>query len=69
MFFRVIVYIIGFLLAMLGNFYMLVYMNLFSFGYNIIEYLEYVFTRYECYYTVIGFILIMVAIMMKGDKK
>lgn len=65
---KIIFFIIGFFLMVFGNFYIIIYINLFSFGYNIIEYLEFIFSRYECYCTIIGFIFIILAVYMKGDK-
>lgn len=68
MLYRIISFIIGFLLLTLGNFYIIIYINLFSFGYNIIDYLEYIIKRYECIYALLGIILIILAVYMKGDK-
>lgn len=65
MFFRMILFIIGFFFMLYGNFYIFVYINLFSFGYTIIEYLEYIFTRYECYFSIIGIILIILSVYMR----
>ncbi len=68
MLFKILFFIIGFILLTLGNFYIIIYINLFSFGYTIVEYLEYLLTRYECYYVVIGLLLIIISLNMKGDK-
>lgn len=65
---RIILFILGFFLMVWGNFYIIVYINLFSFGYTIVEYLEYIFTSYECYYAVIGFILVLLAIYKRGER-
>ena len=66
MLFRIILFILGFFLMILGNFYIIIYINLFSFGYNIFEYFEYIFTSYECYYLLVGIILIIISIYKKG---
>lgn len=68
MFLRIILFFLGAIFMLIGNFYIAIYINLFSLGYTIIEYLEYIFTRYECYFTVVGIILIIVSVYLKGDK-
>lgn len=68
MFLKIIFFILGFFLMVLGNFYIISYINLFSFGYTIGEYIAYILTRYECYYSVLGIILIILSIYMRGEK-
>ena len=65
---RIILFVLGFFFMVWGSFYIIVYINLFSFGYTIFEYLEYIFTSYECYYAVLGFFLILIAIYKRGEK-
>lgn len=65
MFFKIILFLVGTFFMLYGNFYIVVYMNLFSFGYTKFEYLEYIFTRYECYCSVIGVILIILAVYIR----
>ena len=62
MFLRIILFFLGAIFMLIGNFYIVVYINLFSFGYTITEYLEYIFTRYECYFTFLGIVLIILGI-------
>lgn len=47
---------------------MILYINLFGFGYNLKEYLGYIIKLPEFYYLIIGFILLNISIMSKGDK-
>ncbi len=68
MFLRIILFFLGAIFMLIGNFYIVVYINLFSFGYTITEYLEYIFTRYECYFTFLGIVLIILSVYLKGDK-
>lgn len=65
---RIILFLLGFFLMIWGNFYIIIYINLFSFGYTIGEYLEYLFTSYECYYAVVGFILVIISIYKRREK-
>lgn len=68
MFLRICLFIVGFCFMIIGNFYLIVYINLFSLGYTIGEYFCFVLTRYECYYAVIGLVLILLSIYKKGDQ-
>ena len=52
---RIILYIISFILMIIGMTFMLLYINLFSFGYTMYEYLEFIFTNIECLVFFIGF--------------
>lgn len=52
----------------IGFSYIFIYSNLLSFGYSIKEYLEYLITRYECWYFVVGLIIIIVIIFGKGKN-
>ena len=44
----------------IGLMYYILYFNLFTFGYNIKEYIEYIITRYECYIFLIGLIIFII---------
>jgi len=50
-----------------GLTFIIVYINLFSFGYNIYEYLEFIFTSFECLCFFIG-LLILILINRKRRK-
>ncbi len=65
---RIILFLIGFVFMIIGFSYFIVYINLLSFGYNIIEYLNYCFTRYECWLLIIGLFIISIIILRKGGK-
>lgn len=67
MFLRLFLFIVGFFFMVIGNFYLIIYINLFSLGYTIVEYFHFILTRYECYCTLIGFIFILLSIYKKGD--
>ena len=65
---RVLFFLVGFGLMTIGCTYIITYLNLLSFGYTYLEYLEYITTRLECYYTIIGFLMITIAIFYKGEQ-
>ena len=53
----------------LGFVYIILYLNLINTGYNFFEYVNFITGRIECYYTIIGFIIMNMAMYIKGDKK
>lgn len=53
---------------LLGLSTLILYINLFSFGYNFKEYIEYIIKLPELYYFIIGFFLVNLSIFSKGDK-
>ncbi len=66
---RLFFFLIGFGLTIIGSVYIISYLNLMSIGYNFTEYVNFIIKRFECYYTVIGLILIMLTIFIPGGKK
>jgi len=60
---RLFLYIISFTSMILGLTYILLYINLFSFGYTMLEYLEFIFTNFECYFFYIGFFMYLYLLM------
>lgn len=69
MFIKLFLFLTGFGLMIIGFSTIILYINLFSFGYNFKEYVSYIVKLPELYYLIIGFIMINFAIIKKGDKK
>lgn len=65
---RIFFFLIGFGLMVIGWTYIILYMNLMSVGYNWIDYVNYIIKRIECYYSVIGLIIIILTFLIKGEK-
>lgn len=65
---RIFFFLVGFGLMIIGCTYIITYLNLLSFGYTFLQYLEYISKRVECYYTVIGFLMITIVIFYKGEQ-
>lgn len=54
----------------IGLTYIIIYINLFTFGYTIKEYFYYIFTQPECWLYIIGLITqIIIIYTWKGKKK
>ena len=64
-----IFFMIGISFMIIGMSYIIVYSNLLAFGYSMKEYILYIITRYECWYFMIGFIIITILIFRKGKKQ
>lgn len=65
---RIVLFLVGFGLSIIGFVYIIAYLNYLSIGYNFMDYLKFIITRIECLVAVIGIVLINIAILMKGDK-
>lgn len=68
MIFRVTAFILGFLILVSGLFYIISYSNLFTFGLSTLEYFIFISKRVECYYSIIGLIIMIVSLYWR-DKK
>lgn len=69
MFTKLFLFLTGFGLMIIGFSTIILYINLFSFGYNFKEYVSYIVKLPELYYLIIGFIMINFAIIKKEGKK
>ena len=67
--FRIILFLVGFGLALLGFVYIISYLNLIALGYNFIEYVKFICRKIECIIGIIGLILISLAIFMPDKKE
>ena len=66
---RILLFLIGFALMVLGLSFIILYLNLLTLGYNLSFYANFIFRRIECYYAPIGFIIVLLSLTIKGDKK
>jgi len=66
---RVFFFLVGFALMVIGFSFLILYLNLVTIGYNFSVYVNFITRRIECYYTLVGFIMILLTIIIKGDKK
>ena len=66
---RIFFFLFGFGLMTIGFVYIILYLNILSIGYNFSYYVNFITRRIECYFTIIGFIILNLSIYIKGDKK
>ena len=66
---RVFLFLIGFGFTVIGSVYIICYMNLLTIGYNIFEYVNFISKQLECWYFVLGIVLMFLTIFIpKGEK-
>ena len=66
---RVFFFLLGFAFTVMGCSFIILYSNLMTMGYNFVNYVNFIIRRIECYYCILGFIVMILSIWIKGDKK
>lgn len=66
---RIFSFLIGFGFSVIGFVYIISYLNLFSLGYNLEEYVHFIFSKAECLIGPLGLFIISLAIFIPGGKK
>ena len=66
---RIFLFLIGFGLTVVGFVYIISYLNLLTIGYNFLEYVNFICRRIECWYAIIGMIIMLVSTLQTGGKK
>ena len=66
---RVFFFLLGFGLMVIGCSFIILYLNLTTMEYNFLEYVNFIIRRVECYFSIIGFIIIILSIALKGDYR
>lgn len=61
---RVLLFLVGFGLAVIGWVYIISYLNLLTIGYNFNDYVNFIIRRLECWYAVLGLVLIFLTIYL-----
>lgn len=64
---RILFFLVGFGLSIIGSIYLICYLNLLTIGYNFFDYVNFITRRVECYYFIIGMIIMIITIN-KGEK-
>ena len=67
--FKIFIFLFGFGLTTIGLVYVILYFNLFSFGYNFFDYVNFIIRRIECLNTLIGIILIFISFNIGGTDE
>ena len=64
---KTFIFLIGFGLSVIGNIYIISYLNYLTIGYNFKEYVNFIIRRPECLLGPLGLVMITLSIY-KGDK-
>ena len=66
---RVFFFLLGFAFTVMGCSFIILYLNLMTMGYNFFNYVNFIIRRIECHYSIIGIIMMILSITIKGDRK
>lgn len=66
---RIIIFLLGFGLTVIGLSFLVLYLNLLTIGYTFTEYVNFIIRRIEFYYFIIGTSLITLTLILPGGKK
>lgn len=65
---RILFFLIGFALAVIGSTFMILYLNLITIGYSFLEYVNFIIRRFECLISLLGLVIMYISIMLPGGK-
>lgn len=68
LFAKIMLFLFGIFLMVIGFSTFILYINLLSSGYNFKEYINYIIKVPEFYYFFIGFVFINISVFIKGEK-
>lgn len=67
--YRIILFLLGFFLSVIGFTFIITYLNLLTIGYSFKEYLKFIMVRLECLIAFLGIFFINISLYKKGEKK
>lgn len=65
---KMMFFLIGFGLSIIGFMYIIMYLNYLEIGYTFSEYLNFISRRFECILAPIGIIIISIVVFLKGGR-
>lgn len=66
---RMFFFLLGFGFMVIGFTYIITYLNLLSMGYSLLDYFKFIISRVECWFSIVGFLLVFLSIFTKGYDK
>ena len=69
MFFRIIIFLFGIIFTIIGMVNLILYLNLLSFGYSFLEYVNFIIRKFECISLFIGLIIIWISISYRRKNE
>ena len=67
--FKIFLFLFGFGLTIIGIIYIILYLNLLTIGYNFNEYVNFIIRRIECWYSVLGIVIMLISIYIGGRNE
>ncbi|MGE5455925.1 MAG: hypothetical protein ACM3O4_02295 [Ignavibacteriales bacterium] len=68
MFLRFMAFLTGFGLTVIGCVHIISYLNLITLGYNFWEYVKFISRQLECWYSLIGLVILFLSIFIPGGN-
>ena len=65
---KILLFLFGFGLTVMGLMYIIFYLNLLSIGYNFFEYVKFIIRRIECINLFFGILLMILSVCIKGGN-
>ena len=65
---RIFFFLLGFGIMTIGFIYLILYLNMLTIGYNFSDYVHFIINRLECYFIIIGLLIINLSIYLKERK-
>lgn len=69
MFIRSFIFLFGFGMSVISLSFIIIYLNLLTFGYNFFEYVQFIIRRVECLNLITGIILIVISVINGGKNE
>ena len=69
MFIRSFIFLFGFGMSVISLSFIMIYLNLLTFGYNFFEYVQFIIRRVECLNLITGIILIVISVINGGKNE
>ena len=66
---RILIFLVGFGLTVIGTSYIILYLNLLTIGYNFLEYVNFIIRRPECLNFLFGILLILCSLFYGGQNE
>ena len=67
--FKIFLFLLGFGLTIIGIIYIILYLNLLTIGYNFNEYVNFIIRRIECWYCILGIVIMLISIYIGGKDE
>jgi hypothetical protein len=66
---RIIIFLLGILFTIVGMVSLILYLNLLTFGYSFLEYVNFIIRKFECISLFIGLIIIWISISYRRKNE